>query len=255
MEKKLVYTIFTILGLFAFPIKSAIELMNPSLVKALWFIISYVFVVFIMMVVSSKARLLSKDFHPTKNMFLTFVSLLCSGGCAWGAFTYFKAVKPKDLKVQYFLLMVFCALSALFFLLVSKAHLSGENPFKNFQLLLFATPLMYLCLLTVFFSCEIGKHDMYDFFSKALTLQFFVYYSQNYVSFKDLVYKRNRMITFGLPASLVTLGYFFSHMQSFQPNSEIYVSRVMNALISLYILSFLVSGPLKSSNRLELAHA
>ena len=250
MEKKIIYTIFTVLSLFMFPVKLVAEIMNPSVVKALWFLLSYVVTAFIMMVVSSKARLVPKEFHPGKNMILSLISLLSCGGCAWGAFAYFKAVKPKDLKVQYFLLMVFCALSALFFIYVFKAHLSDENPFKGFQLLLFAVPIMYLCSLTTFFSCEINK-DMYDFFAKALSLLFFVYYSQNYISFKDISYKRNRMVTFGLPASLVTFGYSLSHMQSFQPHSEMYVSRVMHALISLYIISFLFSGPLKSSNSLK----
>ena len=250
MEKKLIYTLFAILGLFVFPVKLAVDFMNPSIAKNLGFLVSYAAVVFIMMVVSSKGRLVHKEFHPPKNMLLSLLSLLCSGGCAWGAYAYFKSAKPKDLKVQYFLLMVFCALSALFFLYVFKAHLSGENSFKSFQLLLFALPITYLLLLTVFFSCEIDK-DMYDFFGKALTLLFFVYYSQNFISLKDLAHKRNRMVTFGIPASLVTFGYFFSHAQPFQMESAIYVSNIMSALISLYIMTFLLFGPLQSNGQLQ----
>ena len=255
MEKKSIYMMFFILGLLIFPGKLALELTNPVMIKALWFVISYVFVIFIMMVISSKKRLVPKSFHPTKNILLSSISLLCSGTCAWSAYAYFQSVKPKDLKVQYSLLMVFCALSALFFIFVSKAHLSGENSFKGFQLLLFALPAMYLFLISVFFSTEIGKHDMYDFFSKALTLLFFVYYTQNYVSFKDVEHKRNRMVTFGLPASLVTFGYFFSHINSFPFGSAIYVSNIMNVSISLYIISFLLTGPLAMNDQLEPAKA
>ena len=251
MEKKSICTMFFVLGLLLFPGKLAIELMNPVMIKALWFVLSYVFVLFIMMVISSKKRLVPKSFRPSKNIILSSISLLCSGTCAWSAYAYFQSVKPKDLKVQYSLLMIFCALSSLFFIFVSKAHLSGENAFKGFQPLLFALPIMYLFLISVFFSCEIGKHDMYDFFSKALTLLFFVYYSQNYISFKDIEYKRNRIVTFGLPASLVTFGYFFSHMNSFPFGSEIYVSNIMNVSISLYIISFLLTGPLKINDQLE----
>ena len=259
MDKKLTYVMFAIIGAVIFPVKLMVELINPQMVKTTWFMVFYAVFVFLMMVVSSKSKAMIEEKPVPKNILLAFISFLCALGCGWASYYYFTSEKPKDLKVQYTLLSVFCALSVLFFFYVCYSHVSGNNPFKNIQVLLFSAPIMYLSLLAVFFSYEIGKHDVYNVVSKGLTVLFFVYYSQNYVSIPDIGYKRKRMITFGLPASLISFGYFIPYIKSYSPccrsDNVIFASNIMHLLISFYILAFLVTGPLKTVEQQKLVNA
>lgn len=259
MEKNLMYATFFIMGVVLFPVKMIVEFVNPQIVHSIWFISIYALSLFVMMVVSAKSKAMKEGAPVPKNQLLSFLSFLCVPGCAWSAYVYFISEKPKDLKVQYTMLSVFCAISALFFAYVCYAHISGKNPFKNLQMLLFAPPIMYLFSISVFFSYEIGKHDLYDLLFKSLALLFFVYYPQNYVEFSDIGHKRKRMITFGLPSALISFGYFFSHMSKISLCSNFGVldcaSGIMHALISIYVLGFLLVGPLKNVGSQSLAEA
>lgn len=256
MERNSIYVSFLILGIILFPVKTIIELINPDLVSSLWFISIYAFSLFVMMVVSSKSKITENKGSVPKSGILSFLSFLCVLGCSWGAYAYFLSEKPKDLKVQYTMLSVFCAISALFFAYVCYAHVSGKNPFKSLQMLLFAPSIMYLFSISVFFSYELGKHDVYSLITKSLALLFFVYYPQNYIEFSDIRYKFKRVITFGLPSSLISFGYFFSHVIGFSLCSDFgslgCASNIMHAVISMYILGFLVVGPLRSIGKQNL---
>lgn len=245
MKFRIPWIIFIISLFTVVPTKLYSSIIQNGFDKSIifFFIVSLVFIAFLISTIMCKDKILS--FKSYKNPYIGVTSLILSSSFFFNAVSYIIYESNSRSFFQSLAMFILSILSGITFILISLNYFLGKNMFTKAQFMIFSPVLWFIANTISFLSISDDTPDQYNVALNSFMLLFFLYHTQVFVTSID----RNivkRLFAFGLPAITCSIIYcipqIIYHLKNVETLASVSFSILITQfIIGIYICFFMIS--------------